>query len=172
MKSQSFFSGWRVRWIWSNKKKGLCYVWNDSPLPWERKWNWKQCPLKCPAWAYANLINHYLRPLLCPSWQAGGSLFTPHSQWSKITPPGAALQVRMVPTQQLGGISEYDKLLLFFFLKEKEEINSKWRWFIHNIHVRTIIEKRKMWSFGKETTFSFNGFFPVVCVVDVTLTLF
>lgn len=108
------------------------------------------------------LISYYLRQIFCPSWQAGSSLFKPLGWGSKITPAGTAIQGWMIPTQWLGDISDYGKLLFF---KKGEGgsalTNSKWRKFIHNLHIRIIIEKRKTWSLGEEKGFIHSiGFYP------------
>lgn len=63
---------------------------------------------------YTNSIHHLLlRQLFYASWHSGGSLFKCLGWGSKITPVGTAVQVWLIPTQPLGDISDYNKLLFY-----------------------------------------------------------
>lgn len=90
----------------------LCLKWSPSGQSLKRR-NWIEnnalwnVPRSVPIW----LISYYLRQILCPSWQAGSSLFKPLDWGSKITLAGTVIHVWMIPTQWLGDISDYNKLL-------------------------------------------------------------
>lgn len=155
VKPQSFSSGWRAWCIQSNKKEGLCYIWIEPHLSCQSLergngtennalWN---IPRSVPI----QWIHYYLRQILP---QLRNWWFSVWTTW---------LSIKENNTYRWGWSQVTSQIMTnYSFLKEKKSdlTNSKWRKFIHNLHVRTIVERRERGHLVRRMFLNSVGFLP------------